>query len=49
VHPSGESLRVSYGVLNLAHRDGHEKLARLAVGERYQVRTRFIRHFVKRA
>jgi hypothetical protein len=38
VHPSGESLRVSYGVLNLAHRDGHEKLARLAVGERYQVR-----------
>jgi len=25
VHPSGESLRVSYGVLNLTHRDGHEK------------------------
>ena len=24
VHPSGESLRVSYGVLNLTHRDGHE-------------------------
>jgi hypothetical protein len=38
VHPSGESLRVSYGVLNLAHRDGHEKPALLAVGERYRVR-----------
>jgi predicted acyl esterase len=38
VHPSGESLRVSYGVLNLAHRDGHEKLAPLAIGERYRVR-----------
>jgi hypothetical protein len=25
VHPSGESLCVSYGVLNLTHRDGHEK------------------------
>src|SRR5262249_2023664 len=38
VHPSGESLRVSYGVLNLAHRDGHEKLAPLAAGQRYRVR-----------
>jgi hypothetical protein len=38
VHPSGESLRVSYGVLNLAHRDGHETPALLAVGERYRVR-----------
>ena len=27
VHPSGESLRVSYGVLNLTHRDGHERPA----------------------
>jgi predicted acyl esterase len=25
VHPSGESLRVSYGVLNLTHRDSHEQ------------------------
>src|SRR5262249_56319298 len=33
VHPSGESLRVSYGVLNLAHRDGHEKPALLAAGQ----------------
>ena len=24
VHPDGASLRVSYGILNLAHRDGHE-------------------------
>jgi hypothetical protein len=38
VHPSGESLRVSYGVLNLAHRDGHETPAPLAVGQRYRVR-----------
>ena len=37
VHPSGESLRVSYGVLNLAHRDGHEELAPLAAGQRYRV------------
>jgi len=38
VHPSGESLRVSYGVLNLTHRDGHDKPAPLAVGQRYRVR-----------
>jgi predicted acyl esterase len=38
VHPSGESLRVSYGVLNLTHRDGHEKPEPLKVGERYRVR-----------
>jgi len=38
VHPSGESLRVSYGVLNLTHRDGHEQPAPLAPGERYRVR-----------
>src|SRR5262249_51553333 len=37
VHPSGESLRVSYGVLNLAHRGGHEKPLPLAPGERYRV------------
>jgi hypothetical protein len=37
VHPSGESLLVSYGVLNLTHRDGHEKPAPLAIGERYRV------------
>jgi predicted acyl esterase len=38
VHPCGESLRVSYGVLNLTHRNGHEKPALLATGERYRVR-----------
>jgi predicted acyl esterase len=38
VHPTGESLRVSYGVLNLTHRDGHENPALLAPGERYRVR-----------
>ena len=38
VHPTGESLRVSYGVLNLAHRDGHEDPAPLGPGERYRVR-----------
>jgi putative CocE/NonD family hydrolase len=37
-HPSGESLRVSYGVLNLAHRDGHDSPAALVPGRRYQVR-----------
>src|ERR1700730_12112092 len=38
VHPSGESLRVSYGVLNLTHRESHEQPALLAPGERYRVR-----------
>src|SRR5262249_22706805 len=38
VHPSGQSLRVSYGILNLTHRDGHERPALPAVGERYRVR-----------
>jgi putative CocE/NonD family hydrolase len=38
VHPSGESLRVSFGVLNLTHRDGYEKPTLLVVGERYRVR-----------
>lgn len=38
VHPTGESLRVSYGVLNLTHRDGHEKPKLLDIGKRYRVR-----------
>ena len=37
VHPSGESLRVSYGVLNLTHRDSHETPSALVPGQRYQV------------
>ena len=38
VHPSSESLRVSFGVQNLTHRDGHETPHPLVPGERYQVR-----------
>ena len=38
VHPSGASLRVTYGVLNLTHRDGHETPAPLVTGHRYLVR-----------
>ena len=38
VHPDGASLRVSYGMLNLAHRDGHEAPAPLVPGRRYRVR-----------
>jgi putative CocE/NonD family hydrolase len=38
IHPSGESLRVSFGVLNLTHRDSHETPSPLVPGQRYQVR-----------
>ncbi|MGZ5910892.1 MAG: CocE/NonD family hydrolase [Reyranella sp.] len=38
VHPSGESLRVSFGVQNLTHRDGHEMPQPLVPGERYEIR-----------
>jgi uncharacterized protein len=38
VQPSGESLRISYGVINLAHRDGHEQPAPLETGRRCRVR-----------
>jgi predicted acyl esterase len=38
VHPSAESLRVSFGVQNLTHRDGHETPQPLVPGQRYQVR-----------
>ena len=38
VHPSGESLRVTFGVQNLTHRDGHDKPEPLVPGQRYQVR-----------
>jgi hypothetical protein len=40
VHPSGKSLRVSFGVLNLTHRDGHDTPAPLLPGQRYRVRIR---------
>lgn len=40
VHPSGESLRISYGILNLTHRDSHETPSPLVPGQRYTVRIR---------
>jgi len=40
VHPDGASTRVSYGILNLCHRDGHEHPAELEPGRRYTVRVR---------
>ncbi len=38
VRPDATSLRVSFGVLNLAHRDGHDAPVPLVPGQRYQVR-----------
>ena len=38
VAPDGESLRVSYGLLNLNHRDSHEFPTALEPGKRYRVR-----------
>ena len=38
VLPAGESLQVSYGILNLTHRDSHEFPAALEPGKRYTVR-----------
>ncbi|MBM3573410.1 MAG: CocE/NonD family hydrolase, partial [Alphaproteobacteria bacterium] len=38
VHANGESLRVSYGLLNLTHRDSHEQPSALVLGRRYAVR-----------
>ncbi len=38
VAADGASTRVSYGLLNLTHRDGHAAPRPLAVGERYRVR-----------
>ena len=37
VHPDDASLRVSYGILNLTHRDGHEGPAPLVPGQRYKI------------
>ncbi|MGA8196534.1 MAG: CocE/NonD family hydrolase [Acetobacteraceae bacterium] len=36
-HPDGASLRVSYGIQNLTHRDGDETPAPLVPGNRYRV------------
>ena len=38
--PDGASTRVSYGILNLTHRDGHEHPEALEPGQRYRVRVR---------
>jgi hypothetical protein len=38
VAPDGSSLRVSYGLLNLTHRDSHETPAPLEPGRRYKLR-----------
>jgi len=38
VHPDGTSVRVTYGLLNLAHRDGPDHPRPLAPGRRYVVR-----------
>ncbi len=40
VAPDGEVTRVTYGLLNLAHRDGHAAPAELEPGRRYKVRVR---------
>ncbi len=34
--PDGSSRRITYGLLNLQHRDGHERAAVLRTGERYR-------------
>ncbi|TKG70496.1 CocE/NonD family hydrolase [Prauserella endophytica] len=38
VAPDGRATRVSYGLLNLAHRHGHDRPEPLVPGERYRVR-----------
>ena len=38
VAPDGSSLRVTYGLLNLTHRNGHERPEPLEPGRRYRVR-----------
>jgi len=40
VHPDGQVERVSYGLLNLAHRDGHAAPVPLEPGRRYRVEVR---------
>jgi putative CocE/NonD family hydrolase len=37
VHPDGASTRMTYGVLNLCHRDGHTVAQPLIPGEKYEV------------
>ena len=37
VAPDGSSTRVTYGLLNLTHRDGHERASPLEPGRRYRI------------
>ncbi len=37
LHPDGASTRITYGVLNLAHREGHAEPAVLTPGESYDI------------
>lgn len=37
VHPDGSSTRITYGVLNLTHRDGHHAQTPLVPGESYEI------------
>ncbi|MER9331533.1 CocE/NonD family hydrolase [Mesorhizobium sp. M0488] len=41
VAPDGAATRVSYGLLNLTHRDGHEQPEPLEIGKRYRVSVAF--------
>lgn len=41
VAPDGQATRVSYGLLNLTHRNGHETPEALVPGQRYRVRVPF--------
>lgn len=47
VAPDGAATRVSYGLLNLTHRDSHEHPAPLEPGRRYRVRVPF-KHVAQR-
>ena len=47
VAPDGASTRVTFGLLNLTHRDGHESPTALVPGKKYQVRLPF-RHIGQR-
>ncbi len=38
VHPDGASLRLSFGILNLTHRESHETPTPLVPGQRYTIR-----------
>jgi len=40
VAADGSSTRVTYGLLNLTHRDGHESPSRIEPGRRYRIRLR---------